>query len=99
MIVQLGDRVIYRLTGRDALTINANRQATDELKPASTCGQAHLGTRVMAGQEFAADVCQVSEDHRFANLRVLLDGNDTHWVAAIREGRNAGQWQERDGDH
>lgn len=88
----LGDTVLYTLTGRDADAINRLRQEADHTGLKHAGAQMHRGTTVRSGQQFPAFVVQRSPNGELVNVKVELDGNDTHWVAAVRYGRKPGEW-------
>ncbi|WP_054657247.1 hypothetical protein [Stenotrophomonas pictorum] len=77
--------VLYSLSELDARIINARRIGKAEQQDALiderlTPGvQVHEGSCVAAGDGCPAVIVRVLDDGR-VNLKVLLDGNDDHWV-------------------
>lgn len=77
----LGDVVLYTLTAEDVLTINARRFTITS----------NMGTPPLAGDTYAAHIVRL--DQHTANLQVLLDGNDLHWVQQATQGHGPGHWR------
>lgn len=78
----LGDVVLYTLTPEDVLTINARRFTITAL----------TGTPPLTGDTYAAHIVQLNQNPDTANLQVLLDGNDLHWVQNAPHGQGPGHW-------
>lgn len=76
-----GQHVVYTLAEHDVATIEANR------KEAPGRG----GNSVQVGQRFPAFI--VRDWGGCANLRILLDGRDDHWITSVSEGTGPGKWQ------
>jgi hypothetical protein len=84
----IGRIVLYQLAEHDVADINRRRagRATRERLDRAT-----LGNHAEAGQVFPAIVVR----HFGAgtcNLRILLDGTDTHWATSRTEGTTPGTW-------
>lgn len=82
----LGQRVLYQLTKGDAEAIQLARNIE------SVVGR--KGNTAREGQYYAADVVRVfgGNPDGWANLKVLLDGNDVHWVTSVPYGDEPGTW-------
>lgn len=80
----LGQRVLYCLSKQDAEYIEARRAR-----------EGSGGNSVREGDFCAADVVRTfpgNTDGR-ANLKVQLDGHDTHWATSAPYGDGPGTWQ------
>lgn len=86
----VGRIVQYRLSAGDAEQIN--RRRPDGPRGADGNGSiVHAGNHAAEGHVCAAVIVQVF-DAPYANLQVLLDGNDTYWATSRTEGEQPGQW-------
>lgn len=100
----LAATVIYVLTADDAKVINQRRDdhfsyLAKHAKPVRIPGEpgatghiGHAGRQVTEGGQFPGIVVGLWPDGQ-VNLQVLLDGNDTFWAQAIRQGDGPGEWQ------
>jgi hypothetical protein len=77
----IGRIVHYTLTEADASVINKRRADSDD----------HMGNHASAGDTYPAVVVRTFGGPA-ANLKVLLDGTDTHWATSRCEGEGAGFW-------
>lgn len=102
-MVTIGRIVLYKLTEQDAAQINRRRTTgnsiADRIKEEKwpLGAQAHIGNYATVGEIYPMIVSRVwlnefGADIHGINGQVLLDGNDTLWVASAREGELPGQW-------
>lgn len=89
--------VDYRLTADDATAINKHRSDA-LLATASNMfdgTQVHIGQAVKAGEDHAMLITRVVEakDGGKVNGQVILDGNDSLFVAGAVEGTTNGRWR------
>ena len=91
----IGRIVLYRLGYYDVQAINGLREQARETghwHNALKHGlQAHNGNHVEQGQEVPAMIVAVWGE-ACVNLKLLLDGNDSHWVTSTNEGTGEGCW-------
>lgn len=86
----VGRIVHYTLNAADAELIN--RRRPDGPRGIDGSGAVvHVGNHAAAGQVCAAVVVRAF-DGPYANLQVLLDGNDTYWATSRSEGDGPGYW-------
>lgn len=104
--IRVGDRVLYRLDAEDADGINTRRDNFQAHQAAASHGKhpherggsgasghiAHVGLRVVAGQECFADVAIINPSGTLC-LRVGLPGSDVQWVVNVPEGSEPGEWR------
>lgn len=94
---QVGRMVRYTLDEQDVAEINRRRQdATDHLaehRDRADGSQIHVGNEASPGDICAAVIVKVWSEG-CANLKVLLDGNDTLWVTSRMRADSAqpGAW-------
>lgn len=98
---RIGQPVLYTLDQHDAELINKRRHDfrthTNALVESGdgypqTGYQAHVGNEAREGQQFPGFVVNVFSGG-YANLRVLLDGNDSFWACSVGEGEGPKKWQ------
>lgn len=85
-IPAVGDHVLYTLDGADADTINDRRVKG---------GPRFIGNSVTKGSRLPGVLVAVwgSAPDSCANVHILLDGYDSHWVGSRRQGSGAGEWE------
>jgi hypothetical protein len=89
MKATIGRIVHYTLTEQDANNILAQRQRATESGPQSSA----IGNYAAEGQVYPAVVVRVFDPSSgTANLKVMLDGNDTYWATSRKEGAEPGTW-------
>ena len=101
----VGRIVHYTLTQAEADAINKLRADYHAFKkgitapptpglPGADGHVVHIGNWCEAGQTYPAVVVRnfPGETAGLANLQVLLDGTDTHWVTSRAEGEGPGTW-------
>lgn len=85
------DVIDKRRSDFDAYRAKHARHTTPE--PGDPAATGHVGNTVRAGDEYPA---MVVRDWNSAadtvNLKVLLDGDDTHWATSGIQGDEPGQW-------
>lgn len=80
----IGRIVHYALTASDATAITYLRDVEAD---------ARRGNPVAEGQVYPAIVVRVFDPPTgYANLQVLLDGNDSYWATSRTEGEGPGRW-------
>jgi len=97
---EVGDIVLYRLTGADAGGINRRRKDFHIAGSADsrTGFIGHVGNGAQEGDVLPAVVVQVhAESTVTCNLQVLLDGNDVYWATSRAEGTDEGRWSRKGG--
>ncbi|TXS36918.1 hypothetical protein [Streptomyces sp. OR43] len=93
-----GRIVLYTLTEHEAAAINRQRRNYHESKSAheSTGLVGHVGNHAAAGDVYPAIIVRVWDESTVTcNLRVLLDGADTHWATSCEQdedGHRGGSW-------
>ena len=82
--VIVGRMVHYVLSEDDANIINALRKAALIVPRVEKIQgiQYHAGNSVEAGEHCAMVIVKVSNDQGLINGKVLLDGQDDHWVTS-----------------
>jgi hypothetical protein len=100
MIPSIGRIVHYTLDEADASQINRRRAdalATDH-KAIRSGAQVHAGNGVSAGDVFPLVITKLwtnnPDHHSVINGQVLLDGNDTLWVASVKQGDGEREWRQ-----
>lgn len=92
-----GKLVIYQINEEDATEINRRRSDAiiHNANNAHSGIQVYVGNDVYPGDLFPAIIIRVWQGPEFnsANLKVLLDGNDTWWVQSRTRGKQPGQWR------
>lgn len=81
-----GRIINYRLSGDDVKEIDVKRRVTNQ-----------HGNPVSAGDTVPAIITAVFENEfgpevYGLNLKLFLDGEDTHWVTSRKEGSETGEW-------
>ncbi|MFE6362988.1 hypothetical protein ACFVP3_23690 [Streptomyces sp. NPDC057806] len=79
----IGRTVLYRLSEQDARHIQSMRPRNG-----------HQGNGVREGDVYPAVVVRTFAGNPagVCNLKVLLDGEDTHWATSRHEGDQPGTW-------
>ncbi|MFE6868322.1 hypothetical protein ACFVFS_17370 [Kitasatospora sp. NPDC057692] len=79
----IGQIVQYRITEDDTNTLNRRRVLLS-----------HMGNHAYPGDTYPALVVRVEGEapDQTCNLRVLMDGTDTHWVTSRPQGTEPGTW-------
>jgi hypothetical protein len=82
IVPTIGRIVLYRLASYDVVAIHKQR------------GLNHSSNEISEGQVFPAIVVQTwgTTPTSSVNLKVMLDGSDTHWVRSSSVGVNNGQY-------
>lgn len=101
---QLGEWVLYTLTGTDAERINRRRDGAANLNAAGVTlasqelgPQIHAGNTAEHGQVFPMLITRVWRDsYSGVNGQVFLDGNDVLWVTSRAHGEEPGRFHYRD---
>lgn len=86
---QVGDPVLYHLSPDDCQAIRERRAEND-----------YKGNDVSPGQVYPGTVVRVWGDIPTSkvNLKVDLDGQDSHWITSVEQGTGPRKFQYRDPD-
>lgn len=94
-VPRVGDVVLFQLRENDVALINEARHVSRQFDKGI---ETLLANSVAAGEVYPMIIVRVwgdAPDSR-VNGRVILDGNDTHWVTSVRCGEAEGEFLYRD---